>query len=115
MPTGLNGSPAFSPKSSEVGSVENIRSSTFKPKNRPGSGTSVKTLNFGTTDLPFWSVTSLVSQSGRAWPSYGEPPMSTNVGLTVASGPSGAMPATSTVWGAPAQAGGGTAARTGRR
>ena len=65
MPTGLNGRPAFSPKSSDFGSVENIRSSTLSPKNRPGSGTSVKTLNIGTTDLPFWSWTSFVSHSGR--------------------------------------------------
>ena len=69
MPTGLNGMPAFSPKRSDFGSVEKVRSSTLRPKKRPGSGTSVKTLNIGTTDLPFWSGTSFVSHSGRAWPS----------------------------------------------
>ena len=41
----------------------------MRAKKRPGSGTSVKTLNIGTIDLPLWSGTSFVSQSGFAWPS----------------------------------------------
>ena len=69
MPTGLNGMPAFSPNRTDFGSVEKFRSSTLYAKNRPGSGTSVNTLNIGTTDLPFWSGTSLVSHNGRSWPS----------------------------------------------
>ena len=60
-------------------------SSTTSPRRRLGIGTSVKTLNVGTMDLPLLTRTSLVSHSGLAAPSNGEPPMSRNVALTVGS------------------------------
>ena len=108
MPMGAKGTPDFSPTINERGLVEKFRSSTTRPQKRPGSGTSVNTLNVGTMDLPLARVTSLVSHSGLAMPSYGEPPIPANVALSVALAPSGRMPLTSTVWSAPAQAGGGT-------
>ena len=43
----------------------------------------MKRWKIGTIDLPLASPTSFTLQSGRACPSNGEPPMSTNVGLTV--------------------------------
>src|SRR5665647_1166459 len=79
MPTGANGTPVFSPNSVERGSVEKLMSSTISPRRRAGIGTWVKTLNIGTTDLPLFTRTSLVSQSGCAVPSYGDPPMSRKV------------------------------------
>ncbi len=57
-------------------------SSTIRPRIREGSGTSVKTLNIGTIDLPLLTCTSLVSQRGFGVPSYGDPPMSTKVALS---------------------------------
>ena len=41
----------------------------IRPRSRLGSGTSVKTLNIGTMDLPLFSVTSLVSHVGFGVPS----------------------------------------------
>ena len=56
-------------------------SSTTRPRRRLGIGTSVKTLNVGTMDLPLLTRTSLVSHSGLALPSNGDPPMSRKVAL----------------------------------
>ena len=61
--------PDFSPKFIWCGSLEKFRSSTSRPQKRPGSGTSVKTLNVGAIDLPLASGTSLVSHNGFCWPS----------------------------------------------
>ncbi len=69
MPIGTNGTPAFSPYAVDLMSAEKLTSSMIRPRIRLGSGTSVKMLNIGTTDLPLLSSTSLVSQPGLAWPS----------------------------------------------
>src|SRR4249919_3533770 len=83
MPIGAKGTPAFSPNIVERGSVEKLMSSTISPRKRDGIGTSVKRLNMGTMDLPLFTLTSLVSQRGLGVPSYGDPPMSRNVALSV--------------------------------
>src|SRR5665647_1939626 len=83
MPTGAKARPAFSPYMIERGSVEKRRSSMITVRSRAGIGTSVKTLNMGTIDLPLFTVTSLVSQEGFGEPSKGDPPMSRNVALSV--------------------------------
>src|SRR4051794_13748042 len=82
MPIGTNGTPAFSPYAVDLMSAEKLTSSMIRPHIRLGSGTSVNTLNIGTTDLPLLSSTSFVSHRGLAFPSYGEPPMSRNVALS---------------------------------
>ena len=58
-------------------------SSMIRPRRRLGIGTSVKRLNVGAMDLPLLTRTSFASQVGSGMPSYGDPPMSTNVGLSI--------------------------------
>src|SRR6476620_605871 len=84
IPIGTNGTPAFSPYAVDLMSPEKLTSSMIRPRIRLGSGTSVKTLNIGTTDFPLFSPTSLVSQRGLGLPSDGDPPRSRKVALSTA-------------------------------
>ena len=88
--------PAISPKSVAFGSIETFRLSFTRPQNLAGTGTSVKSSKFGAIDFASRTGTSLASQSGRAWPSYGLPPPSMKSWFV-----------TCTVCNAPTQGGGG--------